>query len=219
MKKLQPQEEAKQKSPQDVREKIFQKFHKHQVLCAKYMDIINLIYIETLSLTNSDSQKLIEFFKIPSARLVQLIFIILKIGFLKRVYLEKTEFLNNCILKTFGLKLHYQMGTKKRKQQASSKEHNSNDNRCICSFTPLSLSSSPFSLSLIYFIRRICNYAAFLASNIPKLSKISLDVRIYLVFSLGGSRLFNTQSRHQKGKSFSSSVPSKSVIFFLHGPP
>lgn len=85
--------------------------------------------------------------------------------------------------------------------------------------TPLSLSLPPPSLSLIYFIRCICNYAAFLASNIPKLSKISLDVRIYLVFSLGGSRLFNTQSRHQKGKSFSSSVPSKSVIFFLHGPP
>lgn len=48
------------------------------------MDIINLIYIETLSLTNSDSQKLIEFFKIPSARLVQLIFIILKIGLFEK---------------------------------------------------------------------------------------------------------------------------------------
>lgn len=40
----------------------------------------------------------------------------------------------------------------------------------------------------------------------------------YLVFSLGGMRLFNMQSRIHKGKSFSSSVPSRSVIFFLHGP-
>lgn len=43
--------------------------------------------------------------------------------------------------------------------------------------------------------------------------------RGYLVFSLGGRRLFNTQSKHHQGKSFSSSVPSKSVTFFLHGPP
>lgn len=41
----------------------------------------------------------------------------------------------------------------------------------------------------------------------------------YLVFSLGGRRLFKTQSRHHQGKSLSSSVPSKSVIFFLHGLP
>lgn len=30
------------------------------------------------------------------------------------MYLEKIEVLNNCILKTFGLKLHYQMGTKQK---------------------------------------------------------------------------------------------------------
>lgn len=41
----------------------------------------------------------------------------------------------------------------------------------------------------------------------------------YFVFSLGGRRLFSTQSRTHHGKSFSSSVPSRSVIFFLHGPP
>lgn len=41
----------------------------------------------------------------------------------------------------------------------------------------------------------------------------------YFVFSLGGSRLFKTASKHHNGKSFSSSVPVNSVIFFLHGPP
>ncbi len=82
--------------------------------------------------------------------------------------------------------------------------------------------SLSLSLSLSYlFILYVTIYAAFLAISIPNLSpkKKVLDVRIYFVFSLGGSRLFNTQSRHQNGKSFSSSFPSKSVIFFLHGPP
>lgn len=41
----------------------------------------------------------------------------------------------------------------------------------------------------------------------------------YFVFSLVGRRLFKTASKHHNGKSFSSSVPVNSVIFFLHGPP
>lgn len=47
----------------------------------------------------------------------------------------------------------------------------------------------------------------------------TLKTENYFVFSLGGRRLFNTQSKTHQGKSFSSSLPSKSVIFFLHGPP
>lgn len=43
-------------------------------------------------------------------------------------------------------------------------------------------------------------------------------LKIYLVFSLGGRRLFITQSITHQGMSFSSSVPSKSVIFFLQEP-
>lgn len=42
---------------------------------------------------------------------------------------------------------------------------------------------------------------------------------IYFALSLGGRRLFKTASKHHNGKSFSSSVPVNSVIFFLHGPP
>lgn len=49
--------------------------------------------------------------------------------------------------------------------------------------------------------------------------EIDLRSGNYFVFSLGGRRLFNTASRHHHGKSFSSSVPSKRVIFFLQGPP
>lgn len=46
-----------------------------------------------------------------------------------------------------------------------------------------------------------------------------MKVGNYLVFSLGGIRPFNTQSKHHHGRSLSSSVPSRSVIFFLQGPP
>jgi len=39
-----------------------------------------------------------------------------------------------------------------------------------------------------------------------------------LVCSLGGRRLFKIHSKTHDGNSFSSSVPLRSVIFFLHGP-
>lgn len=45
-----------------------------------------------------------------------------------------------------------------------------------------------------------------------------MRIKNYLVCSLGGSRLCKIQSKTHQGKSFSSSVPSRSVIFFLHGP-
>lgn len=45
------------------------------------------------------------------------------------------------------------------------------------------------------------------------------NVGNYFVFSFCGIRPFSTQSKHHLGKSFSSSVPSSSLIFFLQGPP